>query len=170
MIRYLYTLQTKHHKSSFPITILSYVINRKVLLTVVTMLYITFPLLIYFMTRGLCLLIPVSHFAHPPIPLLSADHQAVLCFCQFDLFCFVCWLDLFFKFHIYVKSQGICLSLPHLYQHNPLKVQPYKISFFYGRVVSIVCVRICVYIHTHSTSSESFHPSMDILVVFILIS
>lgn len=42
MIRYLYTLQTKHHKSSFPITILSYVINRKVLLTVVTMLYITF--------------------------------------------------------------------------------------------------------------------------------
>ena len=73
-------------------------VNNTVLLTMVTMLHITFPGLSYFITGSL-------YFLPNPNP---SPHQSVLCIYEFSfLFCFV------FRLHIYVRSYRICLSLTY---------------------------------------------------------
>lgn len=49
------------------------------------MLYIISLRLIYFVTGSMFLLIPFTYLAHPPTPLLSGDHQFILCNYDFVL-------------------------------------------------------------------------------------
>ena len=59
-----------------------------VLHTVVTVLHIICPLLIYFISGSLCILTPLTYFAHY-FPLPSGNHNSVLCIYDFCLvFCF----------------------------------------------------------------------------------
>ena len=52
-------------------------IYNTVLLTIVAMLYVISPWLIYFITESLYIFIPLTHFTHPPPP-TSGNHQCVL--------------------------------------------------------------------------------------------
>ena len=53
-----------------------------IVLTIVTMLYITSPELIYLITGSLYLLTTFTRFLHP-LPPATSNHQSVLCFCEF---------------------------------------------------------------------------------------
>ena len=76
-------------------------IYNRALLTIVTMQYITFPELIYFISGSLHLLTIFIHFPQAP-NLTSGNHYVVFYFYEFS----------FFRFHIKVRSYSICLSLP----------------------------------------------------------
>ena len=62
------------------------------------MLYILPPLLLYFITAGLYLLISLNYFTHPPTPLPYDDQKFILCIYESIsvLLCFI----MFFRFHI----------------------------------------------------------------------
>ena len=70
-------------------------IYNTVLLTTVTLLYITSRRLVYLIAGSLYLLTIFTHFTHPPQHPTSGKHQPVLCFYEFGLF---------FRFHIKVRS------------------------------------------------------------------
>ena len=78
-----------------------------VLSTIFLLLYLTSTWLIVFSTRCLCLLITFTYFASHT--LLSGRLQFAL---SMNPFVFSVW---FFRFHIYVRSYGICLSLSNLF-------------------------------------------------------
>lgn len=98
----LYALQDGYHKSScqlspYKVAFFSLDENFKDLLswqfsnmcnimTIVTLLYITPPWLIYFGTGSLYLLTYFTHATHPSAPLPSGNHTSVLCTYEFVLF------------------------------------------------------------------------------------
>ena len=83
----------------------NYQICSSVLLSTVSMLYITSPGLIYFITGSLYLLSPFTHFAHPPRPRPLAITSLFTVSVSLVSVC------LFFRFYIQMRSYGICLSL-----------------------------------------------------------
>ena len=94
-----------------------------VLLTIVVMLYMTSPWLMYYS----CKFIPFDLF-HPPAPQppTSDSPQSVFCICEgfFVWFCF--------RFHAWVRSYSICFSLSDLFH---LAWCPQGPSMFLQRVV-----------------------------------
>ena len=85
------------------------------------MLCLLFPWLTNWITGSLYLPLPITHFApSPPSP--SGNHQFVFCIYKSDsAFCsFVYSSVLFFRFHIWLKSCNICLSLTYFTRHNTL--------------------------------------------------
>ena len=62
-----------------------------ILLTIFLMLYIPSLRFIYFVAGSLCVLIPFTYFTPVPTPLLSGNHQFVLCVYEAVslLFCFL---------------------------------------------------------------------------------
>ena len=116
-----------------------------VLLTLVTKLYVPFPWLIYFITGSLYLFDPL----HPT----SDNYQSVLCICELAIFFFLV-LFFVFKFHIWVRSYGFCLSLTYFTQRGTFQVHAccrkwQDFIFFNHRIVFH-----CVYM-------PHFHPSVD---------
>lgn len=70
-------------------------IYNRVVLTTVTMLYITSPRLIYFITGSLYLWTPSTHFTHFPLS-TSGDHPSALCIYELVYWFLVCF---HFRFH-----------------------------------------------------------------------
>ena len=93
----------------FKMSLSNFQIYNIVLLIIVTMLYITYPQLIYFITGKLYLLTNFTHFLHPSLlplvttSLFSVSMRVGFCFC----FCF--------RFYKQVRAYGICLSLSNLF-------------------------------------------------------
>ena len=127
VIRHVYNLRSDHpDKSSTPPT-------PHIVITVLLAVFSSYTLHPhdYLVTTSLYLSIP-SPFLPSPMPLPTGNHRILLCF--------ACLLILFFRFHIEVKSCGICLSLSYFTQQIPSRsihfVTKGNISFFfYGQVV-----------------------------------
>lgn len=66
-----------------------------------------------------------SHIFPTPDPTSSYNHQSVLYICELIVFCCCCCCSL--TFHIWGRSDGVCLSLSDLFnfQHNALEIPPY---------------------------------------------
>ena len=79
-----------------------------ILLTIFPVLY--FIPRVYFVTTNSDFLIPSPLSQSPQNTNPSGNHQFALCVC----FNFLCLFSLFFNSHIYMKSNGICLSLTNL--------------------------------------------------------
>ena len=130
-----------------------------VLLTLVTMLYITSPWLIYFITGSLYLLTPFTHFIHHPCPPTSGNHESVLCIYEPDVL--LLFLDFMYKwdhmvFYLSFSVWPMSLSImPSRFIYTPTNG---KISFslWLNHVPLCVCV-MCMCI----TSSLSIHLSVD---------
>ena len=86
-------------------------ICNSVLLIIVTTLYSTSPRLIYFITRNLYLLTPFTHFC----PLLTLPLATTNLFSAQGFGFLFLLLFVFFRWHIYVRSYRICLSLSDLF-------------------------------------------------------
>ena len=56
-----------------------------ILLIIVTIFYITYPWLTYFITGSLYVLNPFTHYTYPLNLLLFGDHHSVLCVYEFYL-------------------------------------------------------------------------------------
>ena len=108
-------------------------------MTIFFLLYITSPWVIYYIIRGLYLLIPFTSFTDFATLLLPGNHLFVLCIYEsvFILFCLFicCFLDStskimwYLSFSVWLISLGIRCSLSiHVVANS-------KISFFYGWVV-----------------------------------
>jgi len=82
-------------------------------LAIVIILYITSLVLIYLITESLCILI--TFFQYPPMLSTSINHKSGLFFHEFFFVCL-------FRFHIFMKSCSICLSLTYFASHNALMV------------------------------------------------
>ena len=78
-------------------------------LTVVTML-LTIPMTYAFYNWQSVPETPFTHFTHPQTFLTPGNHHAVL---HIHEFCFVSVL--FYRYHKWVTSYGICLSLSYLF-------------------------------------------------------
>ena len=83
-----------------------------ILLTIFPTLYISYPELIYFITKHLYILISLIYFSHPlkTFPFW----QRCLFSMSTILFYYVCSFGLVFRFHIEVKSYDMYLSLSDL--------------------------------------------------------
>ena len=77
------------------------------------MLYILPPLLLYFITAGLYLLISLNYFTHPSTLLFSGNDLSSVSMILF-LFCYIGHFFFIFRFNIYMKSYGMSLYLSDL--------------------------------------------------------
>ena len=148
-IWYFYTLQNDHHKL---VVICQHSELITILLTIFLMLCISSLWLnIFFVIRTLFILISLTYFTHRP-PHTSHLWQPHVCIYKSLLFCYVSSFVLFFRFHGYVKSFGIChsvllISLSMIPSRSVHVVANGKISFFF-------IANIPLYIHsTYSLSS-----------------
>ena len=158
IIWHLHTLWNDHHDNySNHLFLYEFII---VSLTIFFVMYITFPWLIYFVTRGLFFLIPFTCLTFPTqLPLLGTIHLFSVSLSLFS-HCFVC----FFRFHIWVKSHDIWLWLISLSIISTRSIQVTtngKISFLFflngwvifhdvlvcGGLCVWVCVYVCIYIY-----------------------
>ena len=118
-----------------------------VLVTIVTVLYITSPWHNYFITGILYLLTSFTHLSHPgtlPLPLTITN-----------LFSVSINLILLFKFHIQVRSYSICLSLTYFTWHMPSSFIRVIVN---GKISSrFHSLYVCVY----KVTSLSVHSSTD---------
>ena len=97
-IWYLYTFLNGHHgKLSYRLSLYKVI---TIFLTIVPMLYITSPWLIYFITGILNFLIPFICFVCLPNPFLLANVSLLSVSVSLFLFYYVGWFVLFFKYHI----------------------------------------------------------------------
>ena len=107
MIQYLYILQSDPHSKSTSLTtdlqffflamktfkiysLSNFQIYNRVSLITVTMVYATFPWLIYFITESLYFLTTFTQFGPPATP-TSGNRQSLLCIFEF-VFCCCCWV------------------------------------------------------------------------------
>ena len=133
VIRHLYTLQIDHHNKSNNHMSAQQVIT--VLLTIFSMLCITSLWPLYFITKGLYLLIPFTYFIQHPTSLFSGDHQFVLCI--YVCFCFVlfvnlfCFLDFTYKLDQMVWFSVWLISLRIIPSRSIHIVTNGTISFFF---------------------------------------
>ena len=82
-----------------------------IVVTIFPMLHFSSPWFIYLITGSMYLLNPLTYFTHLPIHLPSGNHKFVLCIYKSIFVCF--FTRLFFRFHNWVKSYGICLFLTY---------------------------------------------------------
>ena len=119
-----------------------------VVLSIVTMQFITSPLLIYFIVGILYLLTPFNHFAHP-LPPTSGKHKSVPCIYELVLF----------VFENYTVFVLFCLT--HFTWHNALKVNPYHCEWqyfiFHGWIIFHCWCACDIY-----AMSLSVHPLRDL--------
>ena len=114
------------------------------LLSVVTVLCIALPWLLYLITGSLYLLITFTHFPPPPA---SGNHQFVLSMSSF-LFFFFLWAHFFFKDSKckWDYTISVLLSLTYWLRIMPSKsscvVADRKISFFFNGWIIFECVYI----------------------------
>ena len=113
-------------------SLINFQIYTTILLTIVTMLYITSPGPIYFITGSLYLLTIFTHFTRPPHP-FSVNHQSVLCIYELIFTClFALFLDSTCKRD---RTVFVFFYLTYFTQHNALKpihvVANGKISLFF---------------------------------------
>ena len=99
-------------------------IYNTVMLTIVTMLYVTSLRLIYLIARS-SYLYQFSAHHH----LTSGKHQTIHCIFEF-WFC-VCVGVCVFRFRIEMKSHSVCLCLTDFTEHNALKIHLYCCNWHY---------------------------------------
>lgn len=139
----------------YPHTMLLYWI---VLLTIFLMLYSTSLKFIYFITGGLCFLIPFTYFPYFPNPSFWQPEIFSLYLWVYILFCL-------FDAHIreimwYLPLSDIWLSV--ITSRSIHIVTKGKTSFF----LMANEIPLCIY----ATSSLSIHPPMNTLVAFICLA
>ena len=95
-------------------------------LTICPVLCLLYPWLIQSIRVSLYLPPSFTHFAHSPGPLPSGNHQFVFISLMLHWMCLsIC----FFRFHIWVKSYGICLSLTYFPDSNSESVSGAALEF-----------------------------------------
>ena len=113
MVWHLHTSWNDHHdKSTNPLSPYKVI---TISLTIFLMLYITSPWLIYFITGGLYLLIPLTYFVSLT-PLPSGNHPFFSVFMSLFSFCFVClfcFLDSTYKWdhRVFIFVRLISISI-----------------------------------------------------------
>ena len=101
---------------------------------------IHYILVTYFTPSSLYLLVPSAYFSpstyfSPSHPFLSSANTSLLSVAV-SLFLF-CYIHLFKKFLISVKTNSICLSLSYFIKHNTLQVHPYCCKWqFFKKILS----------------------------------
>ena len=118
-------------------------------------------------------LIPITYFTHPHTHLPSGNYQFSRVKSLFlGLLCsFFSLLVLFLKFHIWVKSYGICLSLTGLFHlvlyclDPSMSLQMAKFHYFLWLNNIPLCMYIMyayyVYTYIYNTSFVSIHSSIN---------
>ena len=82
--------------------------HTKIILTIFSIMYMSCPLLIYFVSGSLYLLISLTYFFPPPTSIPSSNHLLALQIQNSFSFCYICSLVSIFIFHIYQK---LCIIL-----------------------------------------------------------
>ena len=144
------------------------------LLTIFPILSISFPWFIYFVTGNLYLLISLTYFTHPPPLLPSGNHLFVLCIYDSVLFCYVCSLILCFRFHMSVKSYGICLSLSNSFHLAWYPMGPsmlWQMERFHPSLqMSDIPLCMCVYIYHIFLSHSSVRGHLGYFHIFAIVN